>query len=70
MALTVRRVGNSLGLVISKEVAESLGLKEGSRVRIVPEETPFAKFAGTMPDLDRKRVSRILREMDRADEVP
>lgn len=39
MNITVRRVGNSLGIILPKETLDRYGLKEGDTVDMVESET-------------------------------
>ena len=55
--VTLRRIGNSLGVVIPKEEVTKLGLHEGDRLdielrRSAGIETIFGAMAGRLGDLD------------------
>jgi len=54
--VVVKRVGNSLGVIIPKRVAERMGIREGSVVRIEPK-TPRRIF-GAWKDV-RINVEKI-----------
>jgi antitoxin component of MazEF toxin-antitoxin module len=66
---TVRRVGNSLGIVIPKAEAQKLKLHEGDRVEVefhkaAGIESIFGLLKGQMGDIDT-----LMRELDEDDDA-
>ena len=62
--LTVRRMGNSLGVVIPKAEAQKLGLREGDRLDVELRkaaglESIFGVLKGKLGDIDE-----LMREID------
>jgi len=63
MAVTVklRKIGNSLGLILPKEVAEHLHLGEGDELHVIPDNegarlTPYdPQFEASMQAFERTR---------------
>jgi putative addiction module antidote len=63
MAVTIklRKIGNSLGLILPKEVAEHLHVREGDELHVVPDAegarlTPYdPKFEASMKAFERTR---------------
>lgn len=63
MAVTVklRKIGNSLGLILPKEVAEQLRLSEGDELHVIPDAegarlTPYdPEFKAAMKAFERTR---------------
>jgi putative addiction module antidote len=69
----VRRVGNSLGVILSKEVVESLGVAEGDElfaiktadgIRLTPFDPDFARAIESNRDYMR-RHRNALRELSK-----
>jgi putative addiction module antidote len=71
--LKVRKVGNSLGVILSKEVVESLGVAEGDElfaiktsdgIRLTPFDPDFARAIESNRDYMR-RHRNALRELSK-----
>ena len=67
--LTVRKVGNSLGIVIPKAQAQELGLHPGDTVDVelrktAPLSSIFGAMRGQFGDLDA-----LMREIDEGDDA-
>ena len=62
--LKVRKFGNSLGVILPKEVIQRLGAAEGQRVLLI--ETPEGTFRLTPPNPEfEKKMSKAQDIMDR-----
>jgi len=62
--LKVRKFGNSLGVILPKEVIQRLGAAEGERVLLI--ETPEGTFRLTPPNPEfEKKMSKAQDIMDR-----
>lgn len=59
--LQVRKIGNSLGLILSKETAARLDLKEGDRLFVI--EHPGGGLTLTPHDPDFERTMQIADEI-------
>jgi putative addiction module antidote len=59
--LQVRKIGNSIGFILPKEMAARLGLKEGDRLFLV--EQPGGGFMLTPHDPDFERTMEIADEI-------
>jgi putative addiction module antidote len=59
--LQVRRIGNSVGLILPKETAARLNLKEGDRLFVV--EQPGGGFVLTPHDPDFEKAMEIADEI-------
>lgn len=51
--LQVRKIGNSLGLILTKEVLAQLKLTEGDKVHLVEQPSGGFRFVKQKPDFDR-----------------
>jgi putative addiction module antidote len=58
-ALQIRKIGNSIGLILPKEMAARLNLKEGDK--LFPIEQPGGGFILTPHDPDFERAMEIAR---------
>ncbi len=71
--LKVRKIGNSLGVVLPKDVLEQLGMSEGDNLVLTKAEDGFKisheedKFAKTMEIAERgmKKYRNTLRELSK-----
>ena len=64
LELKVRKFGNSLGVILPKEVIQRLGAAEGERVLLI--ETPEGTFRLTPPNPEfEKKMSKAQDIMDR-----
>jgi putative addiction module antidote len=59
MNITVRRIGNSLGVILPKELLDRYGIKEGDAFEVNPGEKTF-ELAPRNADLaEQLRAARI-----------
>ena len=57
--LKIRKIGNSLGVVLPKEVLEQLKVKEGDTLDVVPTST------GVTLSVSHKEVDRLMQMAER-----
>jgi putative addiction module antidote len=59
MNLLVRRVGNSIGVILPKELAERYDVKEGSELKVVEGDGQFALCPQSKNLADQLKAARI-----------
>lgn len=59
MNITVRRVGNSLGIILPKEMLDRYGIKEGDAVDVVEGEKSIELHPQNADLADQLKAARI-----------
>lgn len=59
MELTIRRVGNSLGVILPKELLDKHNLKEGEQLKVIENDSDFTLRPRAADLSEQLRAARI-----------